>query len=75
MYVALTGMHGVGKTTVFSFVGDDLRPASIEFQRKVDACLWRAFGMFETPVKKIHRLQATEVDARVEEILALLPAS
>ncbi|MFA5854054.1 MAG: AAA family ATPase [Patescibacteria group bacterium] len=59
---------------VFPLVGDDMRPDSIEFQRKVDACLWRAFGIFETPEKKIHRLQATTVDARVEEVLALLPA-
>lgn len=58
---------------VFPLVGDDIRPASIEFQRKVDACLWRAFGLFETPEKKIHRLQATNADARAEEVLALLP--
>ncbi|WKZ29535.1 MAG: AAA family ATPase [Patescibacteria group bacterium] len=59
---------------VFPLVGDAMRPADAAFQQKVDACLWQAFDLLEVPERKIHRLQATDLDGRLNEMLSLLPA-
>lgn len=59
---------------VFPLVGDEMRPDDAAFQQKVDACLWQAFELLEIPERKIHRLQATDVDGRVDEMLKILPA-
>ena len=58
----------------FPLVGDARRPASVALQRSVDACVLAAITKLGVPAVKIHRLQAIDVDARVEEILGLLPA-
>lgn len=54
--------------------GDDMRPDNVVFQRKVDECLWQAFDLLGVSKERVHRLQAVDVDSRIDEILALLPA-
>lgn len=55
-------------------VGDAMRPADPELQRQVDIGIHKALIELGIPRERVHRLQATTVDGRAEEILALLPA-
>ncbi len=73
-YASLYNLFVYFPCGVFPLVGDEMRPDDVAFQRKVDTCLWRAFEMLEVPEKKIHRLQATDADGRIDEILRILPA-
>lgn len=58
----------------FPLAGDEMRPNDAVFQRHVDLCVLRAIYLLEVPGRKIHRLKALDADARVEEVLGLLPA-
>ncbi len=58
---------------VFPLVGDEMRPAEIDVQRRVDDAIHQALRELEIPPKCVHYLQAVEVEERVQEIIALLP--
>lgn len=61
-------------TGVFPLVGDAMRPADLETQRRVDIGIHKALIELEIPRDRVHRLLSTTVDGRVKEILGLLPA-
>lgn len=59
---------------VIPLVGDAMRPADLELQRKIDIGIHKALIELGVPRERVHRLQSTTVDGRAEEILGLLPA-
>ena len=59
---------------VFPLVGDPMRPADPELQRRVDIGIHKALIELDIPRERVHRLQATAVEGRAQEILGLLPA-
>ncbi len=60
---------------LFPLVGDAVRPSDVAFQKRVDDCIPQALELLGVPPSKVHRLVATSIEARVEEVLARLSAA
>lgn len=70
-YASLTNRFVYFPAGIFSFKEDGVRPGA-DFQRRVDASFPAALRFIGIPESKVHSLQSTTIEDRVEEVLQVI---
>ncbi len=73
-YASLTDAFVYFPVGVIPLKGDELRPPDIMTQCITDTGIKRALAELRIPESKLHYLQSTSVDERVEEVLKVIEA-